>query len=379
MELQVYPDSPGVYFLVEHENVVYVGKTRSLRTVWQGSRHRLKTYDRLFYHPYPFNELDKLESSCICYFKPKYNRMVPNRSAPKKANEIVEAALKGSPLLKMRRGSEPSGQHVYDFPRPSVTVDCVVFGYDSDDASDPLKILLIRRNSPPYVGQWSLPGGFLEVSDEPNAQGESLVHAAERELNEESGITIKHLEQLYTFGEPNRDPRGRVISVAYFALVRMDEHKPIGGSDASEATWTGVTHLLKTPSQALSPLAAGLRAADDLVAPATRYRKANLAFDHESIINKAIVRLRDKIRYSPIGLNLLPSEFTLSELRHVYEAILGGKIDASNFGKRVLATNVLISHGTRQSGSGRPAVTYSFDPKAYTDATFNLDINVKEE
>jgi 8-oxo-dGTP diphosphatase len=158
-----------------------------------------------------------------------------------------------------------------------------------------------------------------------------------------------HLEQLYTFGAPGRDPRGRVISVAYFVLVRAHDYKPEGGSDASQALWVGMGDALSR----------------------------QLAFDHREILVKALTRVQNKIRYEPIGFNLLPSEFTLTDLRRLYEGLLQRELDPSNFRKRVLATHVLVETSEVTQGPGRPAALYRFNKQAYDQAVktgFNFEI-----
>ncbi|RME99440.1 MAG: NUDIX hydrolase, partial [Bacteroidetes bacterium] len=149
--------------------------------------------------------------------------------------------------------------HTYDFPRPSVTVDCIIFGLDE---SSQLKVLLIKRKSDPYAGYWALPGGFVQME-------ESLEDAARRELEEETGLQDVFMEQLFTFGQPDRDPRGRVISVAYYALTNLAEHRLQSSTDAKEAAW----FLADNPPQ--------------------------LAFDHSTILATALARLRAKLRYQP--------------------------------------------------------------------------------
>src|SRR3954471_1641179 len=161
----------------------------------------------------------------------------------------------------------------YKYPRPALTVDCVVFGFDEAE----LKVLLIRRGLAPFEGQWALPGGFVRVD-------ETLDEAARRELQEETGLTNVFLEQLYTFGAVDRDPRERVVSVAYYALVKSAEHPAAGATDAADAGWFPVGRV-----------------------PA-------LAFDHAEILKAALQRLRGKVRYQPIGFKLLPAKFTLSQL-----------------------------------------------------------------
>lgn len=213
----------------------------------------------------------------------------------------------------------------YEYPRPALTVDCVVFGFDAGE----LKVLLIQRGSLPFKGKWALPGGFVDVN-------EALDEAARRELLEETGLKKVFLEQLCAFGAVNRDPRERVVSVAYYALVRLAQHPAVGGSDASAAAWFPVTKL-----------------------PA-------LAFDHAEILEAALERLRSKVRYEPIGFELLPPKFTLSELQHLYEAVLQVEFDKRNFRKKLLSMNLLIPLEERVlSGAHRPAQLFRFDAKKY--------------
>lgn len=238
----------------------------------------------------------------------------------------------------------------YDHARPGVAVDCVVFGFDpKDDVVSPLKVLLVCRGKEPFRGQWALPGGFVHVSDDGD-QGEDLEAAARRELREETGIEVDYLEQLYTFGAPHRDPRTRVISVAYFALVRSRAHVAHAGSDASEAAWLPVRAFTSEPL---------------------------MAFDHQHILLTAYDRLRAKVRYAPLGFNLLPASFTLSELRVLYETLLGRKLDPSNFRKKMLATGVLSETGSSRGGQHRPAPLYRFNKRAYDKAVregFNFEV-----
>jgi 8-oxo-dGTP diphosphatase len=182
-----------------------------------------------------------------------------------------------------------------DFPKPAVTVDCVVFGLDRQD----LKVMLIKRGIAPFKGTWALPGGFVRMD-------ESLDQAAMRELREETGITKVFLEQLYTFGAVNRDPRDRVITVAYYALVNLWEHDILATTDASEAGWFAVDNLPK------------------------------LAFDHDQILQVALRRLQGKVRYEPIGFELLPEKFTLTQLQTLYEIVLNQTLDKRNFRKKIL-------------------------------------------
>ncbi len=219
--------------------------------------------------------------------------------------------------------------YTYDYPRPALTVDCVIFGLDE---SSKLKVLLIRRGHDPFEGYWALPGGFVDMH-------ETLEAAALRELWEETGVRDVFIEQLYTFGDPARDPRGRVVSVAYFALVNLAEHPVRPASDASMVQWFETDNL-----------------------PA-------LAFDHADILQTAIERLRAKVRYQPIGFELLPEQFTLTQLQKLYETILGVKesLNKRNFRTRILKMGVLRETGKQQGVAHRPAILYSFDKEKYLE------------
>lgn len=210
--------------------------------------------------------------------------------------------------------------YTYEYPRPSVTVDLVIFTIADND----LKVLLIRRGGEPFKGRWALPGGFVEI-------GESLEKAAARELKEEAGVTNVYLEQLYTFGEPKRDPRGRVISVSYFALVDAGRQRIRAASDAAEAEWHSV------------------------------FNSPKLAFDHKKILEYAVWRLRNKIEWTTVGYELLPKKFTLSELQRVYEIILQRPVDKRNFRKKILSQGQIRElNEARSDGAHRPAKLYSF-------------------
>lgn len=218
--------------------------------------------------------------------------------------------------------------YTYDYPRPAVTVDCVVFGYDEED----LKVLLIQRDVDPYEGKWALPGGFVQMDEDLDA-------AALRELQEETGVNRVFLEQLYTFGAVDRDPRGRVVTVAYYALVKLLDHKVQAATDARNAAWFAITDL-----------------------PA-------LAFDHEAILDVAHERLRNKVRYLPIGAELLPPKFTLTQLQRLYEAVLEEELDKRNFRKRILALDILEElDEVEQDVARRAARLYRFDRSQYRKA-----------
>jgi len=215
--------------------------------------------------------------------------------------------------------------YTYEYPRGALTVDCVVFGLDADE----LKVMLIQRGVPPFEGQWALPGGFVHLD-------ETLDEAASRELQEETGLQKVFLEQLYTFGAIDRDPRERVVSVAYFALVNLSDHTVQAATDARDAAWFAVHD---TPT---------------------------LAFDHKDILNTALERLQGKLRYQPIGFELLPRKFTLSQLQHLYELVLERPLDKRNFRRRVLAMDLLVeTDEVQQDVAHRAARLYRFDEKKY--------------
>lgn len=232
-------------------------------------------------------------------------------------------------------------------PNAAVTVDCVVFGYLEADKR--LKVLLVERGREPFKGFLALPGGFVEA-------GESLDEAARRELQEETGLASVYFEQLYTFGGVNRDPRGRVVSVAHFALTHL-RHRVKAGSDAAKASWHDLDILLgSTAGRGITKV-------------------TNLAFDHMAILDMAIKRLRAKIRYAPIGFHLLPKTFTLRDLQDVYEAVLGHQLDESNFRKRITATGVLVAAGVKRVAGRPPAKLYKFvslPESVLADFTFNV-------
>ena len=208
--------------------------------------------------------------------------------------------------------------HCYAYPHPAVTTDVVLFTLRANK----LCVLLIERLNPPHQGMWALPGGFLEI-------GEDLEACAMRELREETGIEGVYLEQLYTFGAPDRDPRERVISVTYFALARSDSLQPRAASDACRVAWFPLTEL------------------------------PPLAFDHAEIIRLAHQRLVAKLNYSTIAFQLLPEPFTLSQLQAVYETLLDEPLDKRNFRKGMLARGILQETGEfARHGKHRPAKTY---------------------
>jgi 8-oxo-dGTP diphosphatase len=215
--------------------------------------------------------------------------------------------------------------HTYQYPRAALTVDCVVFGFDGGE----LKVLLIERGLEPFKGRWALPGGFVRVD-------ETIDEAARRELEEEAGLKNVFLEQLYTFGAVDRDPRERIVSVAHYALVELAGFNTKAATDATDAQWFPISKVPK------------------------------LAFDHTEILAVALTRLKGKVRYQPIGFELLPPKFTLSQLQHLYEAVLTIQLDKRNFRKKVLSFGLLVPlKETQTAGRHRPAQLFRFDAEKY--------------
>jgi 8-oxo-dGTP diphosphatase len=208
---------------------------------------------------------------------------------------------------------------------PAITTDVIIFALRESG----LYVLLVRRKHPPFAGRWAIPGGFV-------GQDESLEAAARRELKEETGVRDLYLEQLYTFGDPKRDPRGRVITVAYLALIPA----PLAaqaGRDAREARWWPVDKL-----------------------PA-------LAFDHAQVLKYALQRLRYKLEYTAAGFQMLPPSFTLTEIQKAYETILGEPLDKRNFRRRILDGDIIEETGESTVSRGRPAKLYRFRADAVAE------------
>jgi len=212
-----------------------------------------------------------------------------------------------------------------DFFKSAFTVDNIIFGFDEAD----LKVLLIKRGEVPYKNQWALPGNFVY-------QDENLNTAAERVLAELTGVKNVHLEQVKTFGSVNRHPFGRVITVAYYSLIKISDYRLHVSSIAQEAAWYSISEVKGMP------------------------------FDHDEVFVACFNRLKLNIKRQPIGFELLPPKFTLTQLQHLYEAILEEKLDKRNFRKKILSMDFLIDLNELQEGvAHRPAKLFKFDKERY--------------
>jgi 8-oxo-dGTP diphosphatase len=222
----------------------------------------------------------------------------------------------------------PRGRFTYDYPRPAVTVDVVLFTVAGTLQALRLRALLIQRDRPPFAGAWALPGGFLH-------ENEDLPAAAARELKEETGLDGVHIEQLAAIGTPGRDPRGHTVTVVWVGLVPGDRALTATG-DARAARWFDVTEL------------------------------PQLAFDHADLLAAALRHLRRRIGEAPLCFELLPVSFTLSEFQALVEAILGRPVDRRNFRRRVQELELVEeTDATRREGAHRPARLYRAVPGAY--------------
>lgn len=219
-----------------------------------------------------------------------------------------------------------------------VSVDAVVFGYDQEHG---ISLLLIKRRYEPFQKMWALPGGLV-------LNGESIDDAVNRELKEEAGIDVNYLEQLYTFGAPERDPRNQVISIAYFGLVRPKDFQLSAQTDAEDVAWFPIKKLPR------------------------------VAFDHKKIIDTALKRLRGKITYEPVGFELLDKEFPFSDLENLYQTLLDQDIDRRNFKKKIMSLDILEeTDATLQRKAGRPARLFRFNKKKYFELKekgYNFDM-----
>lgn len=225
------------------------------------------------------------------------------------------------------------GQYTYEYPHPAVTADCVVFGYDGKE----LRVLLIKRgaeketSTTAYVGEWALPGGFLDVE-----QDKTIAHTAQRELKEETGLKlgIKDFKEAATFSDIKRDPRERVITIAHYALVKLSEVQ--ADTDADKADWFSLSNI------------------------------PHLAFDHDKILRVAFSRMKQDIHFEPVGFELLPEVFTLPQLQHLYESILEVKFDRRNFANKMKHFGMLseVSIDTPRHGTRTP-IKYRFNKENY--------------
>lgn len=214
-------------------------------------------------------------------------------------------------------------KYCYKYPHPAVTTDCVIFGFDGSE----LQVLLIERGIEPFKGKWAFPGGFLNMD-------ESAQEGALRELKEETGLENAYIEQFNTYSDPGRDPRERVITIAHYALVRIQEVK--GGDDAAKAQWFPIDEV------------------------------PQLAFDHDKILRDAMRKLRERIHFEPIGFELLPEKFTMRDLQILYESILGVKFDRRNFAKKMMHYELLNQlDETVRPTAKRDALLYSFNKENY--------------
>lgn len=211
----------------------------------------------------------------------------------------------------------------YIYPHPSVTTDCVIFGFDGSD----LNVLLVRRGGEPYKDYWALPGGFIKMDENADT-------GARRELKEETGLDAAYMKQFHAFTEPNRDPRERVITIAYYALVKMQD--VVGGDDAAEARWFTIGNV------------------------------PQLAFDHDLILRTAQQELRRQIHFEPIGFELLPEKFTIRDLQNLYEAILDVRFDRRNFYNKMKKLELLVQlNETVRQSAKKDALLFSFNAKKY--------------
>ena len=216
--------------------------------------------------------------------------------------------------------------YTYKYPHPAVTTDCVVFGFDGTA----LNLLLIERGINPFKGMWALPGGFMNM-DETAEQG------ALRELHEETGVKDIYIEQLQAFTAVGRDPRERVVTIAFMAFVRQEKYEVIGGDDAVRAQWFPVTEL------------------------------PELAFDHSEIISVALEKLHWKITYEPLAFRLLNKTFTMTQVQTIYEVVLGQTFDRRNFHKKMTTLGYIVATDQQARSNGRPSTLYTFDEEKYRE------------
>lgn len=217
---------------------------------------------------------------------------------------------------------EGDERYCYRYPRPSVTADCVLFGFDGSA----LNVLLVRRANDPFKGCWAFPGGFMDMD-------ESAEECARRELCEETGLEVDSLRQFHTFSVPLRDPRGRTVTVAFYGLVRVCD--VAGGDDAADARWF--------PLDGLPPL----------------------AFDHDLILQGALKALRERLCLEPVGMGVLPEVFAMDDLLRLYGAVMGAKPDSGVFCRRVMESGILEERGVRVAAGGREVPLFCFNAARY--------------
>lgn len=216
-------------------------------------------------------------------------------------------------------------KYCYKYPHPAIATDCVIFGFDGND----INVLLVERGIEPFKGLWAFPGGFMRIN-------ESAEQCALRELREETSLEVKHIEQLQAFSAVKRDPRERVVSIAFYALVQLKD--VLGGDDAARAQWFPIHSV------------------------------PGLAFDHDRILRVATERLREKLCFEPIGFDLLPEVFTMGQLQRLYEAILDVSFDRRNFAKKILKLDLLIEEGDRpENAPTRIPRRYRFNKAKYDE------------
>lgn len=209
-------------------------------------------------------------------------------------------------------------ESIHKYEKPSVTADIVIYTIQNDE----LKILLVKRGIEPFKDKWAIPGGFVRIH-------ESLENAAKRELEEETGVKDVYLEQLYSFGDPKRDPRGRVITIAYMALINSEKIKIKAATDASEVQWFSIKKI------------------------------HSLAFDHKKILDYSLKRLKWKFEYTTVAFSLLPKKFAISQIQKIYEIVFNKQFDKRNFAKKILSLDILKEEEIKKDVSHRPPMLYS--------------------
>lgn len=217
--------------------------------------------------------------------------------------------------------------YTYEYPHPAVTTDCVVFGFDGNT----LNLLLINRGIEPFKGCWALPGGFMNMN-------ETAEQGALRELREETGVKDIYIEQLQAFTTVDRDPRERVMTIAFLAFVRQEKYEVIAGDDAAKAQWFPISSL------------------------------PQLAFDHKEIISVALNKLRWKMTYEPLAFRLLNKTFTITQLQTIYEVVFDRKFDRRNFHKKMTTQGYIIPTDQQLRSNGRPSTLYTFDEEKFREA-----------